>query len=180
VPSAGTEERGILMKGHLRDSHAGRHDLTGEHAFTDAGQIVFALLFAAVWAADTFFLKYTTFLNQYVPLLVRIPAGIAVLCLSGLLARTGLNIVFGEVREKPAVIRKGVFGLMRHPVYFSEVLLYAGMLIVSISLAAAAVWIAAMAFLYYVSRHEEKLLIARFDCRTRRDQIEHLFFLLQR
>jgi len=139
-----------------------RDDLTGEHAVGDVGQIVLACLFAATWIADTFFFKYTTFLNHYVPLGARIPSGVVLLVLSGYLARTGLSIVFGEEREKPGVIRKSVFGVVRHPVYLSEILLYFGLLMLSISLAAAVVWVIAIGFLHYISRSEERLLLARF------------------
>jgi len=139
-----------------------REDLTGEHAVGDAGQIVLACLFAATWIADTFFFKYTIFLNQYVPLGIRIPSGVVLLVLSGYLAKTGMSIVFGEEREKPGVIRKSVFGVVRHPVYLSEILLYLGLLMLSISLAAAVVWVMAIGFLHCISRYEERLLLARF------------------
>ena len=139
-----------------------RSDLTGEHAVGDAGQLVLACLFVATWVSDTFMLKYTTFFNQYVPLAIRIPLGVVLLAVSGYLARTGLSIVFGEKREKPGVIRKSVFGIIRHPIYLSEILLYFGLLMMSLSLAAALVWGMAILFLHYISRHEERLLLARF------------------
>ena len=138
------------------------YDLTGEHAVSDAGQVVLACLFAATWIADTFFFKYTTSLNQYVPLGARIPSGVVLLVLSGYLAKTGLSIVFGEEREEPGVIRNSVFGVVRHPVYLSEILLYLGFLMLSISLAAAVVWVVAIGFLHCISRYEERLLLARF------------------
>jgi protein-S-isoprenylcysteine O-methyltransferase Ste14 len=139
-----------------------RDDLTGEHAFGDAGQIIFALLFFPIWIADSFFLNYTTQLHDIVPALFRIPIGILLLCLSAYCACSGLRIVFGEVRETPAVIRKGVFGLVRHPIYLSEVLLYLGLFMLTMSLAAGAILLGAAAFLYYLSRYEEQLLLKRF------------------
>ena len=145
-----------------KKTHHHRDDLTGEHKLGDTGQAILACLFAGTWIADTFFLQYSTFLNQYIPLGCRIPVGIILLVLSGYLARTGLSIVFGEVREKPGIIRKSVFNVVRHPVYLSEILLYLGLLMLSLSLAAAAVWVTAIGFLHYVSLHEEKLLLARF------------------
>jgi protein-S-isoprenylcysteine O-methyltransferase Ste14 len=144
-----------------REAQQQQDDLTGEHAVGDAGQAVLACLFAATWIADIFF-KYSTFLNQYVPLGVKIPLGVVLLVLSGYLARTGMSIVFGEKRKKPGVIRKSVFSVVRHPVYLSEILLYLGLLMLSMSLAAAMVWIIAIWFLHYISRYEERLLLARF------------------
>ena len=87
-------------------------NLTGEHAVGDVEQIVLACLFAVIWIADTFFFKYTTFLNQYIPLGARIPFGVVLLVLSAYLARTGLSIVFGEEGEKPGVIRESVFNVI--------------------------------------------------------------------
>jgi protein-S-isoprenylcysteine O-methyltransferase Ste14 len=139
-----------------------RDDLTGEHACGDAGQILFALLFFGVWIADSYFLRYTTQLNEVVPALARKPIGVVLLCASAYCAWSGLSIVFGEVRQNPSVIRKGVFGVVRHPIYLSEVLLYLGLLMLHLSLSAGVVWIGASGFLYYLSRHEERLLLKRF------------------
>jgi protein-S-isoprenylcysteine O-methyltransferase Ste14 len=133
-----------------KKAHRHRDDLAGEHSMGDAGQLLLACLFAATWIADTFLLKYTTFLNQYVSIAARIPIGVVLLILSSYLARAGLAIVFGEERKKPGVIKKGVFSLIRHPIYLGEILLYLGLLMLSISLAAAVVWIVAIAFLRYI------------------------------
>ena len=115
-----------------------------------------------MWILDTFFLKYTIFLNSYVSLGLRLPFGVALLVVSGYLARKGLSIVFGEVRDNPTVIRKSVFSVVRHPIYLSEILLYCGLLMLSISLAAFVVLLMAIVFLHYNSRFEERLLLARF------------------
>jgi protein-S-isoprenylcysteine O-methyltransferase Ste14 len=120
------------------------------------------VLFAATWISDTFFLRATTFLNEYVPLGIRIPLGVVLVALSGYLAGEGLSIVFGEEREEPGVIRKGVFSLVRHPTYLGEILVYLGLLMLSLSLAAAVVWAVAIVFLHAISRYEERLLLARF------------------
>jgi protein-S-isoprenylcysteine O-methyltransferase Ste14 len=137
-------------------------DLTGEHALGDAGQLVLAILFAVVWVSDTFILRYTTFLNHYVPPAARIPLGIILLIVSGYLASMGLSIVFGKKRAGPGVIRKSVFGIVRHPIYLSEILLYLGLLVMSVSLSAALVWGVAILFLHAIARYEEKLLLTRF------------------
>lgn len=139
-----------------------RDDLTGEHGAGDAGQAVFAVLYFVVWVADSFFLHLTTQLTLWVPSWVRGPFAIVLLGLSIYCAWSGLMTVFGEVRETPVVIRKGVFRVVRHPVYLSEVLLYAALFLFTMSLASCVVGLAATSFLYYLSRYEEKLLLKRF------------------
>ena len=145
-----------------KKDHKHRQDLAGEHPFGDAGQVLLACLFAATWVADTFFFRFTTLFNGYMPLGARLPLAALLLIVSGYLAKRGLTIVFGEKGVKPAVIRKSVFSVVRHPVYLSEILFFLGFLILSLSLAAAAVWVVAIAFLHFIAKYEEKLLLARF------------------
>ena len=149
-------------KGHLRKSHQHRGDLTGEHAFSDIGQLIFLVIFLVVWIADSFVFKYSTFLTQYVSNYIRVPIALIVLVISGLLAWTGLKIVFRETREEPQVIATGVFSIVRHPIYLSSILLYLGFILLSLSLLSALVWILIIVFYYIISRYEEKLLIQRF------------------
>jgi protein-S-isoprenylcysteine O-methyltransferase Ste14 len=149
------------MKNH-HGRRASREDLAGEPRFGDAGQALFAVLFGAVWVLDSFFLEWTTFLGAIVPTWLRTAVGCLFLALAGFLAFSSLRTVFGEVRDPPAVIRSRLFAYMRHPMYFSEVLLYAGFFFLSLSLAAAAVGLAAAVFLYRLCRLEERSLIDRF------------------
>jgi protein-S-isoprenylcysteine O-methyltransferase Ste14 len=136
--------------------------LTGEHSRGDAGQLMLALLFAAIWIADTFFLSYTTYINQYVPHAVRILCGVILILLALYMGKVALSTVFAQENKDIGVIDKGVFSIVRHPVYLSEILIYLGLLIISMSLAAAAVWVISIGFLHWLSRYEEKLLLERF------------------
>ncbi|OGO08026.1 MAG: hypothetical protein A2Y92_00715, partial [Chloroflexi bacterium RBG_13_57_8] len=111
---------------------------------------------------------YSVFPNNYVPYQIRFSLGTILLIVSIYLAYAGIKIVFLEVRKTPGVIRDGIFQFLRHPVYFSEMLFYLGLLLFSISLAGLAVWILIVAFLHFISRYEEKLLLARFGDDYRR------------
>ena len=42
----------------------------GEHPFGDAGQSILLVLFLVVWFGDSFFLHKSTFLSDYVSLLI--------------------------------------------------------------------------------------------------------------
>ena len=125
------------MSGNLRKH---RDDLTGEHTVSDAGQLIIFILFMTAWLSD-FFLGYSNFLNHYVPLFVRIPVAVIVLILSVYLVVNGMSLVFGRNRQS-GVIRTGVFRFVRHPIYLSEILLYFGLLMFNISIAALIILIA--------------------------------------
>ena len=145
-----------------RKTHENREDLVGEHTVGDMGQVILILIFLAIWLADSFFLHYSTFLSNYISLWIRIPVAAIILVMAGILARKGMKIVFGEIREKPVVIRKGVFNLVRHPIYLGAILLYLGLIILTLSLATTLVWIIIILFYHFISRHEEKLLVEEF------------------
>ena len=142
-------------------AHRHKDNLTGEHRIGDIGQLTIFCLFLALWLSDMF-LKYSSFLNEFIPVEIRLTFGILLLIISGYMAGTGLSIVFGKKAQSQGVIRKGVFSFLRHPIYLSEIILYLGLLVLNISLAAALILIIAIFFLHYISRYEEKLLLERF------------------
>jgi len=142
--------------------HEERDDLTGEHRLADGGQLVLAVLFFAVWIVDSFAVRLTTFLNAQIPIVIRIPIAAVLVALAGYMAWASHRIIFGDRREKPHVVRRGVFGVVRHPMYLSEILLYLGLLLLSLSLMAGGIWFLSIAFLHYIARKEENLLLKRF------------------
>jgi len=152
------------MPEHDTDNKVRKHreHMTGEHRIGDGGQLLLFLLFMVTWITDSFFFNYSTFLNDYVPLAVKIPLGIVILIVAGYLARTGMSIVFGNDNQEPGIIRKSVFSILRHPIYMSEILLYLGLIMLNIALAAIGVWVITIIFLHFISRYEEKLLLERF------------------
>lgn len=148
-------------KFEVRRHHA-REDLAGEHVLSDTGQLIFLLLFLAAWIIDSFFVHYSTFISKYASLYIRIPLAAIIFMISGYTAKVGHNIVFGEVREDPAVIRKGVFGMVRHPIYLGAILFYLALLILTFSIIAAVIWIFIIAFYHFIARKEEELLLEKF------------------
>lgn len=150
------------MKKNKTKRHEDRTDLVGEHAFGDLGQIIFLIIFLIVWTSDSFFLKYSIYSQDTMPNMVRMIIGFPILIISGIFAKYGLGIIFGEVRKKPEIIEKGVFKIVRHPIYLGSILLYLGLTILTCSIASAVVWIIIVIFYYYISRYEEKLLLKEF------------------
>ncbi len=142
--------------------HEDRNDLAGEHVLGDLGQLILLAIFLLVWILDSFVLEYSTFLLVYVPVSVRIGAALVLMLCSVHLVRSGLRIVFGELREQPAVIRKGVFKIVRHPIYLGSILFFLALWMTTLSLVSALVWIGIVAFYDFIARYEEKLLVNKF------------------
>ena len=140
-----------------------RIDLAGEYKWNDLIQVILLILFLAVWVIDSFFLRYSTSLSRYVPIYIRIPLGTLFILFSGYLAKKGLDVVFGKVREAPSVIREGIFMRLRHPVYLGAILLYFGFVILTLSVAAAILFVFICVYYHLTARYEEKLLIKKFD-----------------
>lgn len=152
----------MASKKHWRESYQGREDLTGEHAFGDAGQLILFGIFLISWITDSFIFRYSSFLSEYVSVYVRMPVALVVLLISGWLALFGLKTVFKDKRETPHVITSGVFSFVRHPIYLGSILLYLGLILMTLSLASVIVWLVIVVFYYWISGYEERLLLERF------------------
>ena len=151
-----------MEKEKIFKRHQNRKDLAGEQALGDLGQIIFLAIFLLVWITDSFFVKYSTQFSDYAPLYIRIPLAIFILIIAGYLAKKGLTAVFAEVREKPTVIRNGVFRIVRHPIYLGAILFYLSLLAVFFSTASVFVWVGIILFYCYLCKHEERLLLEKF------------------
>jgi protein-S-isoprenylcysteine O-methyltransferase Ste14 len=146
----------------MAKKHEHRKDLAGEHALTDIGQLIGAVVFLAVWIIDSFFLKFSVVLSGVIPAAVRIPVAAALIVLAGVMAWISHRIIFVERRDPPVVIDKSFFKYVRHPLYLSEIVLYLGLFFFSCSLLSLAVIVLVCIFLNYVAGAEEKLLEKTF------------------
>lgn len=142
--------------------HAGHPHLSGEHRWGDTGQLIFFVIFLGIWISDSFFFHYSTFLQQHISNYIRVTMAVPVLLVGWMLARRGLKAVFGTAREKPEVISSGVFRFMRHPIYTGALLFYLGSILMTLSLASAALWILIIIFYIYLCRYEERVLTEEF------------------
>jgi protein-S-isoprenylcysteine O-methyltransferase Ste14 len=146
----------------IRKEHHDRDDLVGEHRLGDLGQTILLIIFLIVWIADSFFLHYSTELAKSISLYIRFPVAVGFLFCAYYLARKGLKVVFGEEREKPVVIREGVFNIVRHPIYLGAILIYVGLFTLTFSLLSLIVLFIILFFYHFIARYEEKLLLQQF------------------
>ena len=133
----------------------------GEHPFSDAGQMISAALFLVVWAADSFFLRISTFLSNYVPLYIRLVTLGLTLVAATYLFRSGHVVVSHEQRPQ-RVVSTGAFRYVRHPLYLASILTYLGLSIATASLLSLGLLVGIFIFHNYIASYEEAILVDRF------------------
>ncbi|MDF1573691.1 MAG: isoprenylcysteine carboxylmethyltransferase family protein [Bacteroidales bacterium] len=142
--------------------HSGHPHLTGEHRWGDTGQLILLVMFLGVWISDSFVFQYSTFLEEEIPNLVRVPLASLILLAGWYLARNGMKKVFGTPGKEPGVIHTGVFRIVRHPIYLGAILFYLGAAIISMSMASGAFILVIIAFYIAICKYEERALKEAF------------------
>jgi len=155
-------EENSKMKGTIRKGHGHRNDLVGEHRFSDIGQLLFLAVFLTIWILDSFVFHFSDFLDDYIPLYVKLPIACIILVISGYFAFMGLKKVFREKRDSPEVIKSGVFAYSRHPIYLGSILVYLGWILLTFSLSSLGIWIIIIIFYEFIATYEETLLLQQF------------------
>jgi protein-S-isoprenylcysteine O-methyltransferase Ste14 len=133
----------------------------GEHPLGDAGQLVLLGLFLTVWAADSFFLRISTFLSDYIPIPVRLLISALLLAAAVYLFRSG-HVVVNHGQRSTSLISTGAFRYVRHPLYLGSILGYLAFSVSTASLFSLVLLIPIVFFYDYIAGHEERLLTARF------------------
>lgn len=136
--------------------------LTGEHPWGDIGQIVLLVIFLIVWISDSFIIHFATFLANSVPIYFRLPLALAILFGAVYFIKSAHQIIFHHESQRPTVIRTGVFGLVRHPLYLGSILFYAGLVVLTLSMVSLGLWMVILLFYHFIAKYEEELLRRRF------------------
>jgi protein-S-isoprenylcysteine O-methyltransferase Ste14 len=134
---------------------------SGEHPLGDTGQLVLLAVFLALWVGDSFFLRKSTFLSDYVPLSVRLVILGLTLVTAMCLFKSGHAVV--EHRERPeALVTTGAFRYVRHPLYLASILTYLGLTVSTTSIFSLVLLVVIFIFHDYIASYEETLLEAKF------------------
>jgi len=131
-----------------------RHGLGAENPINDRVQIVFVVIFLVVWGLDSFILRFGLNLFGLIALFVSVPVGVIFLVSGIYFVMKSEAVVFSN--EEGKVIDTGVYGRVRHPMYFGELLILLGFSIATLSLLSFVVWIVFFIFLDRMAAYEEK------------------------
>jgi protein-S-isoprenylcysteine O-methyltransferase Ste14 len=132
----------------------------GEHPYGDAGQLILLGLFLIVWMGDSFFLRLSTFLTDYLPWYIRLTFLVFCLALAAFLFKSG-HVVVSHSQRPSGLMSTGAFKYVRHPLYLGCILFYLGLALSTASLFSLVLWVIICIFYNYLASYEEKLLEAK-------------------
>jgi protein-S-isoprenylcysteine O-methyltransferase Ste14 len=137
-----------------------REGLGAEHPKCDPGQLVFLVLFLAVWGLDSFVFRFSTLLAGFVPVFIRQAVGILSFAVGAYLAGKSLAVIFGRGlvgrTGEPKFITTGVYEWVRHPMYLGSLLALLGFFLSTLSLLSLFVWAGLFLFYDRMATYEER------------------------
>jgi protein-S-isoprenylcysteine O-methyltransferase Ste14 len=125
-----------------------------EHPLNDRLQILFLLVFLAVWVVDSFFLHYALNIFGILVLAVTVPLGVLTFAAGLILAHKSEEVVFHN--PAGAVIDTGVYSYVRHPMYLGLLMILLGFTATTLSILSLFVWVALFLFLDRMAAYEER------------------------
>ncbi|MBD3208474.1 MAG: DUF1295 domain-containing protein [Candidatus Nealsonbacteria bacterium] len=150
-----------MNKEEINKKHDHRRSLAGECKWGDPVQFILFFIFMIAVVLDKAVFNFSNNFSSLLPAWVKWLVGL-ISILAGVIFIQDGHRVFEEIRGEPRVIKEGVFRVVRHPIYLGSIMTYFGFSILSMSILAFLVLLAIVAFYYYISVYEEKLLLEKF------------------
>jgi protein-S-isoprenylcysteine O-methyltransferase Ste14 len=133
-----------------------------EHPSCDSGQNLFIAVYLVAWIADSFWLRWSTFLMGSFHWLIRGSLTLICIIVGVYLVQGAHKVVFDEAPADPQVIDWGVFGIVRHPMYLGVLIIMIGLFCWSFSLISISIWVGFLIFYDRMASYEEEDLIRIF------------------
>ena len=135
-----------------------RKGLEREAPYSHIIQILIPILFTTVWFIDLIWLKVSTFLNQFIPLYLRISLFVLFIILAIIFGIPSHKQLFPEKEPPKTLITNRIFGHVRNPLYLAILLTYTSFIWLSISFLSVCILIIAIIIYNWMANREEIIL----------------------
>ena len=133
-----------------------------EMPYTHIYHILLPCLFIFVYTLDVVFFHFSTFLDEFISLFLRVPLFIISLVLAWYFQHMAHKTLFKDHKPSDTLITTGILGHVRNPMYLGIVLIYIAFLFLNISLLAFGVFIVAFIIYNRMINFEEGELVKLF------------------
>jgi protein-S-isoprenylcysteine O-methyltransferase Ste14 len=139
--------------------HAGaERELPHAHLY----HVLLPFLFWVVWFLDLQFFQISTFLNQIIPLLIRVVLFAIIFLIALIFISKSHKLLFKSHEPPNHVITTGILRYVRNPMYFGILLIYISLICLSISLISIGIFIIVFLIYNWMVNFEESILEAKF------------------
>ena len=125
--------------------------------------ILLPAIFWVIWFLDFQFFKISTFLNNYVQLLIRLALFMIIFITALVFIMKSHKLLFRSHEPPDHLIISGIFRYVRNPMYFGILLIYISLICLSISLISIGVFIIVFLVYNWMVNYEESILEARYE-----------------
>lgn len=130
-----------------------QHEIGKEHPQSHLIQASCGLVFFVVWLLDLILIRLPNDL-----LILQILLFLIFLILAIKFGMTSHNRLFGDINQPSGLISDDVFAVVRHPMYFSTLILYLGFIFLSLSVTSVIPWLITFILYDKIAIYEEKEL----------------------
>ena len=120
--------------------------------------VLFSIVFLLIWTLDTWVFSISIGLNVLFPYIIRLILFIVILCSAFILIRISAKALFEEKSPSNTLMTGGILRYIRHPMYFSILLIYIAFLFLSMSLLSMGFFIIVFITYNKMANYEEKVL----------------------
>ncbi|MFX1378613.1 MAG: methyltransferase family protein [Promethearchaeota archaeon] len=121
-------------------------------------QSVLPIVFILIWFLDSQIFRFSTFLNIFIPFLIRLILFIIVFAISIAFIMLSHRTLFKSHQPPNKLITVGILRYMRNPMYFGILLIYVAFLFLSISLIGIGMFIIVFLVYNWMVNYEERIL----------------------
>ena len=119
---------------------------------------ILPIAFVAIWILDSIIFNFSTFLNNFVLLNIRLILFIIVFGIAITFIMLSHRALFKSHQPPSSLITKGILGYMRNPMYFGILLIYVAFIFFSISLICIGLFFIVILVYNWMVNFEEKIL----------------------
>jgi protein-S-isoprenylcysteine O-methyltransferase Ste14 len=151
-----------MGSGSLAETGAHHPGMGREHPYTDRTLALSLIVFFAVWIPDSLLFHVSTGVLSFIPWYVQVVLFALFEVTAGAMAGLSHSALFGKQGKDYRLLREGVFGWVRHPMYLSVLLACVGFFFGSLSLLSLVPVLCFLPVFDYLATYEETDLLRLF------------------